>query len=100
MLAPIALYPDGLLAQTLMAAGYPLKVVGAARWSKANPNLRRDTAVAAVKDKSWDVSVKSLTAFPQVLIQLSDISTGCRRSATRWWPSSRTCAPGPTQPAP
>ena len=72
MLAPIALYPDALLAQTLMAASYPLEVVDAARWSKANPNLKGDAAVAAVKDKSWDVSVKSLTAFPQILIQLSD----------------------------
>ncbi|MEI8153353.1 MAG: DUF3300 domain-containing protein [Hyphomicrobiales bacterium] len=72
MLAPIALYPDGLLAQTLMAAGYPLEVVDAARWAKANPALKGDAAVAAVKDKSWDVSVKSLTAFPQVLVQLSD----------------------------
>lgn len=72
MLAPIALYPDALLAQTLMAAGYPLEVVEAARWSAANPNLKGDAAVAAVKDKSWDVSVKSLTAFPQVLKMMND----------------------------
>ena len=72
ILAPIALYPDALLAQTLMAASYPLEVVEAARWSKANPALKGDAAVAAVKDKSWDVSVKSLVAFPQVLMQLSD----------------------------
>ena len=72
MLAPIALYPDALLAQTLMAAGYPLEVVEAARWSQANPNLKGDAAVAAVKDKDWDVSVKSLTAFPQVLKMMND----------------------------
>jgi len=72
ILAPIALYPDALLAQSLMAASYPLEVVEAARWSKANPALKGDAAVAAVKDKSWDVSVKSLVAFPQVLSQLSD----------------------------
>ena len=72
MLAPIALYPDALLAQTLMAAGYPLEVVEAARWSAANPALKGDAAVAAVKDKSWDVSVKSLTAFPQVLKLMND----------------------------
>ena len=72
MLAPIALYPDALLAQTLMAAGYPLEVVEAARWSAANPNLKGDAAVAAVKDKDWDVSVKSLTAFPQVLKMMND----------------------------
>src|SRR5262245_15252916 len=44
LLAPIALYPDALLAQTLMAASYPLEVVEAARWSKDNPNLAGDAA--------------------------------------------------------
>lgn len=72
LLAPVALYPDALLAQTLMAATYPLEIVEAARWSQANPNLKGDAAVAAVKDKSWDVSVKSLTAFPQVLTMMND----------------------------
>ena len=67
LLAPIALYPDALLAQTLMAASYPLEVVEAARWSKDNPTLKGDAALAAVKDKGWDVSVTSLVAFPQVL---------------------------------
>jgi len=64
MLAPIALYPDSLLSQIMMAASYPLEVVEAARWSKANPTLKGDAAVAAVKDKTWDASVKSLVAFP------------------------------------
>jgi hypothetical protein len=72
MLAPIALYPDDLLSQILMAASYPLEVVEAARWSKANPTLKGDAAVAAVKDKTWDVSVKSLVAFPDVLAQMNE----------------------------
>ena len=72
MLAPIALYPDALLAQVLMAATYPLEIVEAARWTQANPTLKGDAAVAAVKDKSWDVSVKSLVAFRQVLTMMSD----------------------------
>jgi hypothetical protein len=72
LLAPIALYPDALLSQTLMAATYPLEVVEAARWTQANPNLKSDAAVAAVKDKSWDVSVKSLVAFPQTLAMMSN----------------------------
>ena len=72
MLAPIALYPDSLLSQIMMAATYPLEVVEAARWSKANPNLKGDAAVNAVKDKDWDVSVKSLVAFPSVLKQMND----------------------------
>jgi hypothetical protein len=72
MLAPIALYSDSLLAQVLMAATYPLEVVEAARWVKANPNQKGDAAVKAVDDKTWDVSVKSLVAFPQVLTMMSD----------------------------
>jgi hypothetical protein len=72
MLAPIALYPDPLLSQILMAAGYPLEVVEAARWSQANPALKGDAAVQAVKDKDWDTSVKSLVAFPDVLKQLNE----------------------------
>lgn len=71
LLAPVALYPDALLSQTLMAATYPLEVVEAARWSQANPNLKGEAAVAAVRDKTWDVSVKSLAAFPQVLSMMN-----------------------------
>ena len=70
LLAPIALYPDPLLAQILMAATYPLEVLEAARWSKGNPNLTGDAALAAVKDKGWDASVTSLVAFPQVLAMM------------------------------
>jgi hypothetical protein len=67
MLAPIALYPDALLSQVLMAATYPLEVVEAARWSRAHPDLSGDAAVQAVADQAWDPSVKSLLAFPQLL---------------------------------
>jgi Protein of unknown function (DUF3300) len=72
MLAPVALYPDSLLSQVLMAAGYPLEVVEAERWSRANPTLKGDAALGAVKDKGWDTSVISLVAFPDVLAQMSD----------------------------
>ncbi|MGH8744730.1 MAG: DUF3300 domain-containing protein, partial [Burkholderiales bacterium] len=71
MLAPIALYPDALLSQILMAATYPLEVVEAARWSRANPNLKGDQAVNAVVQTHWDPSIKSLVAFPQI-IQMMD----------------------------
>lgn len=67
MLAPIALYPDSLLSQVLMAATYPLEVVQAARWSSANSALKGDAAVQAVDSQNWDPSIKSLVAFPQVL---------------------------------
>ena len=67
MLAPIALYPDSLLSQILMAATYPIEVVEAARWTRANPGLQGDAAVQAAQGQDWDPSVKSLVAFPQVL---------------------------------
>jgi len=72
MLAPIALYPDPLLSQVLMASTYPLEVVEAARWSKAHPGLEGDDAVRAVAQQSWDPSVKSLVAFPQVLAWMDE----------------------------
>jgi len=67
MLAPIALYPDALLAQVLMAATYPADVAEASKWSAANTGQEGDAAVKAVDDQPWDPSVKSLVAFPQVL---------------------------------
>ena len=72
MLAPIALYPDSLLSQILMASTYPIEVVQAARWSRANPGLRGDAAVRAVEQQSWDPSVKSLVAFPQVISMMDE----------------------------
>jgi hypothetical protein len=71
LLAPIALYPDGLVAQLLMAATYPLEVVEAERWIQANPSLKGEAAVTAAKDKGWDPSVTSLVAFPQVLAMMN-----------------------------
>jgi Protein of unknown function (DUF3300) len=65
--APIALYPDPLLAQVLMASTYPLEIVEAARFVKANPNLQGDQLNEKLKDQTWDDSVKSLVSFPQVL---------------------------------
>ena len=70
MLAPVALYPDSLLSQILMASTYPLEIVEAARWSKANPNLTGDDAVKAAEQNGWDPSVTSLVAFPQVLTMM------------------------------
>jgi hypothetical protein len=72
MLAPIALYPDDLLAAMLMAATYPLDVVEGARWLQdpQNAALKGDQLFAALQEKPWDASVKSLTPFPQVLRML------------------------------
>jgi uncharacterized protein DUF3300 len=72
MLAPVALYPDPLLSQMLMAATYPLEVVEAARWSKAHPDLQGDAAVKAAAGEGWDPSVTSLVAFPQVLAWMDE----------------------------
>jgi hypothetical protein len=72
LVAPIALYPDSVLSQVLMASTYPLEIVYAARWVKANPKVKGDDAVKAVQNQTWDVSVKSLVAFPQILEPMSD----------------------------
>jgi hypothetical protein len=72
MLAPIALYPDTLLGQMLMAATYPLEVVEVARWVRQNPNLKGDVLDAALKDTDWDMSVQSLAHFPQVLAMMDE----------------------------
>src|SRR5258708_7383607 len=72
MLAPIALYPDSLLSQILIASTYPIEIVQAARWSRANPNLKGDDAVRAVEQNNWDPSVKSLVAFPQILSMMDE----------------------------
>src|SRR5690242_17942429 len=61
LVAPIALYPDTLLAQVLMASTYPLEVVQADRWVNDNKSLKGDALKTAVEKQSWDDSVKALT---------------------------------------
>lgn len=72
MLAPIALYPDTVLSHVLIAATYPLEVVQADRWARANTNYSGQSAVNAVENQDWDPSVKALVAFPEILKQMSD----------------------------
>ena len=67
LVAPIALYPDSLVAQILAASTFPEQIVEANRWVQANPNLQGDTLAKAVDQQPWDPSVKALTAFPSVL---------------------------------
>ena len=71
-MAPIALYPDSLLSQVLMAATYPADVAEAAKWSKANKDEKGDSAVQKVQDQPWDPAVKALAAFPQILQAMGD----------------------------
>jgi hypothetical protein len=72
LVAPIALYPDSLLAQIFMASTYPLEVVQAGKWAKANQNLKGDALATALEKEGWDPSVKSLVNFPQVLDMMNE----------------------------
>lgn len=71
MLAPIALYPDSLLTQLLMASTYPLEVVQADRWAKQNKGMKGDALAKALEAQPWDPSVKSMVNFPDVLAMMS-----------------------------
>jgi len=72
LVAPIALYPDNLLAQVLAASTYPLEVVVAGRWAQSNKNVTGQALEEAMQLQSWDASVKSLCAVPQVLAMMSE----------------------------
>jgi len=72
LVAPIALYPDSLLMQILMASTYPLEVVEADRWIREQPDLTGDALDEALLDKDWDPSIKSLTTLPDTLKQMSE----------------------------
>ncbi len=67
LVAPIALYPDSLVAQILAASTFPEHVVEADQWVHAHPDLKGDALAQAVDQQPWDPSVKALTAFPSVL---------------------------------
>ncbi|MEI7635749.1 MAG: DUF3300 domain-containing protein [Syntrophus sp. (in: bacteria)] len=72
IMAPVALYPDALLAQVLMAATYPMEVVLASRWVTQNKALKGEQLNNALDKQPWDPSVKALTPFPNVLAMMSD----------------------------
>jgi hypothetical protein len=67
LVAPIALYPDALVAQVLAASTYPTEVVEAERWMQSHPNLKGEELAGEVDKQPWDMSVKALTQFPSVL---------------------------------
>jgi hypothetical protein len=71
LVAPIALYPDALLAQVLVACTYPLEVVEATQWLQQNKNLPNRELLAAAQQQNWDPSVQALVAFPDVLARLN-----------------------------
>src|SRR5215475_7052397 len=72
LVAPIALYPDSVLSQILMASTYPLEVVEAARWVQSNSGVTGQALEDAMQKQRWDPSVKSLTAIPQTLQMMND----------------------------
>lgn len=72
MLAPLALYPDSLLTQVLMASTYPIEIVQADRWAKAHKDLKGDALAKELDQQKWDPSVRSLVNFPDVLASLSE----------------------------
>src|SRR6188768_2031310 len=71
LVAPIALYPDSLMTQILMASTYPLEIVEADRYAKAHKDLKGDALAADLEKQDWDPSVKSLVNFPTVLDMMS-----------------------------
>src|ERR1035438_7888457 len=72
LVAPIALYPDPLLSQVLVATTYPLEVVQAYQWVQKNPGLSGPAVTQAAQQQNWDASVQALVVFPDVLKRLND----------------------------
>jgi len=72
LVAPVALYPDNLLAQVLAASTYPVDVTAAARWVKKNPSLSQGDIKTELKSKKWDPSVQGLVFFPDLLSKMND----------------------------
>jgi len=72
MLAPVALYPDAVLAQVLMASTYPIEVIEADRWVTRNPGLSGDNLDNVLLDQDWDPSVKAICHFPSILALMSE----------------------------
>src|SRR5689334_24075419 len=71
LVAPIALYPDPILSQVLVASTYPLEIVEAARWLSMNSALQGKALVDAAAKQTWDASVQALVVFPDVLKRLN-----------------------------
>lgn len=72
LVAPIALYPDPLLSQVLVASTYPLEIIQLQQWLEKNKNLKGDALAEAVKKQDWDPSIQALAALPDAVKQLSE----------------------------
>ena len=90
LVAPIALYPDPLLAQTLAASTYPLEVIQLQQWMERNKNLKDKALVDAIAKQPWEPSVQSMAAYPEALERMAATSNGRRSWGTPFWLSSPT----------
>src|SRR6184192_4584976 len=72
LVAPIALYPDALLAQTLAASTYPLEVIQLQQWMARNKDLKDKALADAVSKQPWDPSIQGLVAYPDVVTRMAD----------------------------
>jgi hypothetical protein len=87
LVAPIALYPDSLVAQVLAASTYPIEIAEAEQWVKDHPKWKAAKLTDKSKKEKWDPSVKALVAFPQVLTMMTESLT--------WTTQLRKCVSGP-----
>jgi len=71
LVAPVALYPDALLSQVLVAATYPLEIVEVGQWLQQNRNLQGPQLVDAARQQKWDPSIQALVVFPDVIKRLN-----------------------------
>lgn len=72
LVAPIALYPDPLLTQVLVASTYPLELIQLEQWLQKNPGLKGDALTTAVQKQDWDASIQAMSVFPDLVKRLSD----------------------------
>src|SRR6476469_6637933 len=72
LVAPIALYPDPLLSQTLVASTYPLEVIQLQQWLEKNKKLKDKELAEAVKKQEWDPSIQAMAALPEVVKQMAE----------------------------
>ena len=72
LVAPIALYPDDLLAQVLVASTYPLEIIQLQQWMKRNPDLEGDALAEAVAEQPWDTSIQSMAVVPEAVERLAN----------------------------
>lgn len=92
LVAPIALYPDTLVAQILAASQFPSQIVEAARYLKDNPTLKDQALTQAVNQQPWDPSVKSLTQFPSVLDNMNHNLSWTSALGDTYYNDRRACS--------